>query len=69
MCVMKDVLNQMLPVNDNDVDMLAGGILSASVLLESLMQTKKRLAIKRYCEFATRLVTPATFPPWILYGV
>jgi len=34
-----------------------------------LIQTKKTLAVEKYCELASRLTTPASFPLWLLSGV
>jgi len=59
----------MLPVNYTDVEFLKGGLMSTGVLHEMLIQHKKRLAVHRYCEMAARLMTPGSFPLWLLYGV
>ena len=67
--IIRDVLNEMLPGFTNDVEFLKGGLLSSAVIHEMLIQAKKRLAVHRYTEMATRLITPGSFPLWLLYGV
>jgi len=67
--VIRDVVNQMLLTDTTDRSLLRGGHLNSAALHEMLVHTKKRLAVHRYCEMAARLVTPGSFPFWLLYGV
>ncbi len=63
-----EALNAVLPISD-DVELLKGGIIYDCMLHEMLINTKKTLAVKRYCEMAARLTTPGSFPVWLLHGV
>jgi len=61
-------INAILPIYD-DIDMLKGALIYDSTLFDALIQTKKNLAVEKYCELAARLTTPGCFPPWLLYDV
>ena len=64
----KTALNEILPFG-TDVELLKGGVIYEASLHEMLIQTKKTLAVEKYCEMALRLTTPGSFPPWLLSGV
>ena len=61
-------INETLPIS-SDVELLQGGVIYECMLHEMLIQKKKMLAVKRYCEMAARLTTPGTFPFFLLHGV
>ncbi len=65
---LRDFLNQQLPIH-TDLDFLQGGVLSAAVLHEMLMQKTPRLEFQKYCETAARLVQPLTLHPALLHNV
>jgi len=59
----------MLPMLENDLEFLAGSHLTVASLHESLVHTKKRLAVGTFESLASRMNTPLCFPLFALDNV
>ena len=66
---LRDSINYALPLLKDDKQFLAGAHLSLASLHESLIHTKKRLAVHHYCKLAARMKTSLCFPLFGLHDV